>query len=67
MMILHVDSMKIFHENTSSDSIQQVIEPQLESETKTTPPPRSIITDPIPKPRYNLRKTIRMPDRYRAN
>jgi hypothetical protein len=68
MMILHADRMKIFHEKSPSDSSQQIIEPQLESETKTEPP-HSIITDPLHKQqsKYNLRKTIRMPDRYRAN
>jgi hypothetical protein len=59
MMIVHADKMKIFHEKPPSDSIQQIIEPQSESETKTKPP-SSIITDPIPiqQSKYNLRKTI---------
>jgi hypothetical protein len=66
MMIVYADRMKIFHEKSPSDSSQQITEPQSESETKTNPP-RNIITDPITQTKYNLRKTIRMPDRYRAN
>jgi hypothetical protein len=68
MMIVHADRMKIFYEKSPSDSSQQIIEPQSESEPKTKLP-HSIITDPRPiqQSKYNLRKTIRMPDRYRAN
>jgi hypothetical protein len=67
MMIVHADRMKIFHEKSPLDSSQQIIEPQSESETKTKHP-RIIITDPIPirHSKYNLKKTISMPDRYRA-
>jgi len=67
MMIVHADRMKIFHEKDPSEASQQIIEPQSESEPKTKPP-QNIIENPIPMPetRYNLRKTIRMPDRYRA-
>jgi hypothetical protein len=38
MMIVHADRMKIFHKNTPSDPIQQVIEPQSESVTKNKTP-----------------------------
>ena len=60
--------MKIFHEKDPSEPSQQIIEPQSESEPETKPP-HSIITDPLPiqQSKYNLRKTIRMSDRYRAN
>jgi hypothetical protein len=51
-----------------SEPSQQIIEPQSESKPETKPP-QNIIKDPIPitETRYSLRKTIRMPDRYRAN
>jgi hypothetical protein len=60
--------MKISHEKDPSESSQQIIKPQSESEPETKPP-QNIIKDPIPitETRYSLRKTIRMPDRYRAN
>ena len=68
MMIVHADRMKIFHEKDPSESSQQIIKPQSESEPETKPP-QNIIKDPIliPETRYNLRQTIRMQDRYREN